>query len=291
MQRIGQLLLPSSFGFKLNKAFEQYGQLCVGVDPHESLFDAWGLDNDIQGLDYLANKVVELSAGVVGIIKPQVSFFERFGSQGFQILETVNQRASEAGLLVISDAKRGDIGSTMVAYLEAWLGRGSSFSTDALTVNPFLGLGTISNHMQPYIERGKGIFALVATSNPEGASIQLASRDSQTISETLWTELHSLNQVTGAAGDRFGSFGAVLGATLDFKRFGIRLEQGGVKTPILAPGFGAQGARLTDVQKIFGDAAGQVIANVSRSVLESGAHSFTDAVRRASDELRSGLGG
>ena len=82
MQRIGQPLLPSSFGFKLNKAFEQYGQLCVGVDPHESLFDIWGLENDIQGLDYFANKVVELSAGVVGIIKPQVSFFERFGSQG-----------------------------------------------------------------------------------------------------------------------------------------------------------------------------------------------------------------
>jgi orotidine-5'-phosphate decarboxylase len=283
--------LPSSFGFKLNQAFEQHGQLCVGIDPHESLFDAWGLDNNVQGLDYFANKVVELSAGLVGIIKPQVSFFERFGSEGFRVLEITNQRATDAGLVVISDAKRGDIGSTMIAYLDAWLGRGSSFASDALTVNPFLGLRTASDFMQPYLERGKGVFALVATSNPEGASVQLASRDSQTVSEQIWNELHELNQVTSAAGDRFGSFGAVLGATLDFRRFGIRLDQGGVKTPILAPGFGAQGAHLRDVRKIFGDASGQVIANVSRSVLESGQQAFPEAVKRAADDLRSSLRG
>jgi hypothetical protein len=151
-RQIGLLLLPSSFGFKLSQAFEQHGQLCVGIDPHESLFDSWGLDHNVQGLDYFANKVVELSAGLVGIIKPQVSFFERFGSEGFRVLEITNQRATDAGLVVISDAKRGDIGSTMVAYLDAWLGRGSSFASDALTVNPFLGLSTARDLMQPYLE-------------------------------------------------------------------------------------------------------------------------------------------
>jgi orotidine-5'-phosphate decarboxylase len=281
--------LPSSLGFKLNQAFTKYGQLCVGIDPHESLLDAWGLDDDIQGLDYFANTVVDHAAGKVGIVKPQVSFFERFGSQGFQVLERITQRCSDAELLVIADAKRGDIGSTMVAYLDAWLGRGSTFAADALTVSPFLGLGTTSDHMQPFLERGKGVFALVATSNPEGASIQLAVRNSQSISESLWNELHQLNQITSGAGDRFGSFGAVLGATLDFSRFGVKLDQGGVLTPILAPGFGSQGSELRDISRIFGPATGQVIANVSRSVLENGAQLVADSISRANDELRLGI--
>ena len=279
--------MPSSFGFKLNQAFNSFGQLCVGIDPHESLLEAWGLDDNIQGLDYFANTVVEHSAGLVGIVKPQVSFFERFGSQGILVLERVTKRCADANLLVIADAKRGDIGSTMVAYLEAWLGRNSSFAADALTVSPYLGLRTTSDHMQPYLERGRGVFSLVATSNPEGASVQLAVRDSQTISESLWSEIHQLNQVTSSAGDRFGSFGAVLGATLDFARFGLELEQRGVLTPILAPGFGAQGAQLREIKKIFGAASPQVIANVSRSVLENGSHAVADSISRANDELRS----
>ncbi len=281
--------MPKSFGFKLNQAFSKSGQLCIGIDPHEFLLDLWGLDDDVQGLDYFANKVVEHASGRVGIIKPQVSFFERFGSKGFEVLERISARADEAGLLVIADAKRGDIGSTMVAYLEAWLGRGSSFRADALTVSPFLGLATTTAFMQPYLERGRGVFALVATSNQEGASVQLALRDSQSIAENLWNELHELNQVTSAAGDRFGSFGAVLGATLNFRRYGVNLEQSNVLTPILAPGFGAQGAELRDVSRIFGGAKGQVIANVSRSVLELGQHGLPDAINRANDELRNGL--
>ena len=281
--------MPSSFGFRLNQAFTKYGQLCVGIDPHESLLESWGLDDDIQGLDYFANTVVDNAASRVGIIKPQVSFFERFGSQGIQVLERVTQRCSDADLLVIADAKRGDIGSTMVAYLEAWLGRGSSFAADALTVSPFLGLKTISDHMQPFLERGRGVFSLVATSNPEGASVQLAIRDTQTIAESLWNELHELNQVTSGAGDRLGAFGAVLGATLDFGRFGLNLDQGGVRTPILAPGFGAQGAELRDIARIFGAATNQVVANVSRSVVESGPQLVADSIMRANDELRIGI--
>ncbi len=281
--------MPSSFGFRLNQAFTKYGQLCVGIDPHESLLESWGLDDDIQGLDYFANTVVDHAASRVGIIKPQVSFFERFGSQGIQVLERVTQRCSDADLLVIADAKRGDIGSTMVAYLEAWLGRGSSFAADALTVSPFLGLKTTSDQMQPFLERGKGVFSLVATSNPEGASVQLAIRDTQTIAESLWNELHELNQVTSGAGDRLGSFGAVLGATLDFGRFGLNLDQGGVRTPILAPGFGAQGAELRDISRIFGAATNQVVANVSRSVVENGPQLVADSIMRTNDELRTGI--
>lgn len=281
--------MPKSFGSKLAESFDNFGQLCVGVDPHASLLDLWGLDDDANGLDYFANTVVDACAGRVGIIKPQISFFERHGSHGFAVLEKITHRAAEANLLVIADAKRGDIGSTMSAYLDAWLGRGSSFFSDCLTVSPFLGLATTLDLMQPYLERGKGIISLVATSNPEGASVQLSKTDGETLSAQLWQSLHSANQVAAGAGDKFGPFGAVIGATLNFKRFGLDLDQSGIKTPILAPGFGAQGVELTDAATVLGAASGQTIASVSRSVLQAGASALGSAIDRANDELRVGL--
>jgi orotidine-5'-phosphate decarboxylase len=281
--------LPKSFGAKLSDAFDEFGQLCVGIDPHESLLDLWGLDDDAQGLDYFANTVVDACAGQVGIIKPQVSFFERHGSKGYAVLERISQRAAEANLLVIADAKRGDIGTTMAAYLDAWLGRGASLHADTLTISPFLGLDATVGQLQPYLERGKGVISLVATSNPEGASVQLAKTDGESISAQLWHQIHAANQVASAAGDKFGPIGAVIGATLNFKRFGLDLDQSGVKTPILAPGFGAQGVELSDAGILFGAAAGQTIASVSRSVLQAGPSALASSIQRANDQLRSGL--
>lgn len=281
--------MPKSFGAKLSDVFDEFGQLCVGIDPHESLLDLWGLEDDAQGLDYFANTVVDACAGRVGIIKPQVSFFERHGSKGFAVLERITHRAADAKLLVIADAKRGDIGTTMTAYLDAWLGRGAHFYSDALTVSPFLGLDTTLAQMQPYLERGKGVISLVATSNPEGASVQLAKIAGESISSQLWSEIHAANQVASGPGDRLGPIAAVVGATLNFKRFGLDLDQSGVKTPILAPGFGAQGVELSDAGVIFGAASGQTIASVSRSVLQSGASALASSIERANDELRAGL--
>ncbi len=281
--------MPKSFGTKLSDAFDAFGQLCVGIDPHAALLDLWGLDDDAQALDYFANTVVDACAGRVGIIKPQVSFFERHGSKGFAVLEKITHRAAEANLLVIADAKRGDIGTTMVAYLDAWLGRGSSFYADSLTVSPYLGLGATVEHLQPYLERGRGVIALVATSNPEGATVQLSKSDGETISAQIWNQIHMANQVTAGPGDKFGPIGAVIGATLNFKRFGLDLDQSGVKTPILAPGFGAQGVDLRDAGVLFGSAAAQTIASVSRSVLQAGSSALASAIDRANDELRSGL--
>jgi orotidine-5'-phosphate decarboxylase len=282
--------LPSSFGQKLSEAFERHGQLCVGIDPHVSLLDDWGLNDDVQGLDYFANSLVDACAGKVGIVKPQVSFFERHGSAGFAVLERITHRAHDSGLLVIADAKRGDIGSTMEAYLEAWLSRESSFYADSLTVSPFLGLRTSTDLLAPYLERGKSITVLVATSNPEGESIQRSrNAENQTISEQIWDDITQINRITAAAGDRFGSIAGVVGATLNFKRFGLKLEQDGVKTPILAPGFGAQGANLSEVRSIFGDARSQVIASVSRSIAEAGKAGLSDVIARANDQLASAV--
>ena len=263
----------------------------MGVDAHASLLDHWGLDDDVNGLDYFANSVIDAAEGLVGLVKPQVSFFERHGSAGFAVLERITHRAKDAGLIVIADAKRGDIGSTMEAYLDAWLGENSHFYADTLTVSPFLGLETSTALMGQHLENGKGSTVLVATSNPEGAALQTARTESgESIAAELWGKLEKLNQISSAPGDRFGSFAAVVGATLHFKRFGLELEQSGVKTPILAPGFGAQGAGLRDIRLIFGEASPNVIASVSRSVLEAGKQGLAEAIKRANDELAQGLG-
>ncbi len=135
-----------AFGERVRDALDRFGPLCVGVDPHGALLESWGLDASADGAREFGLRVVDAAAGRVGIVKPQVSFFERYGSAGFAALEEVMATARAAGLLVIADAKRGDIGSTMDAYGEAWLTPGSPLEADAMTANPFLGVRTLDGH-------------------------------------------------------------------------------------------------------------------------------------------------
>ena len=284
--------MPASFGSRLAAAFAQHGQLCVGVDPHSALLTDWGLTDDVAGLETFARSVVAAAAGQVGIIKPQVSFFERFGSRGFAVLEKLGEEAREAGLLVIMDAKRGDIGSTMDAYFDAWLGKSAPFYSDALTVSPYLGFDSLKPFMAGAVERGKGLFVLSATSNPEGAALQTALTDEKTIAASIFDGLTNVNAITSGPGELMGSFGAVLGATLNLSRFGLgellTIPQP-ITTPILAPGFGAQGATLGQIRGLFGVAADQVIASVSRSVLGAGPGGISAAIESAKAELAQGL--
>lgn len=290
---IGRLRLQNNFGVKLQASFEKYGQLCVGIDPHSALLSDWGLSDDVQGLEKFANLVLDAAVHEVGIIKPQVSFFERHGSKGFQVLEKLSERAAQTDLLVIMDAKRGDIGTTMDAYFDAWLGQNSPFISDALTVSPYLGFGSLQETLSGALERGKGVFVLAATSNPEGASIQRATIGEQTIASQIWNSLASANSVTSFGKAKFGSFGAVLGATLNLTGFGLANVLDGQEisaTPILAPGFGAQGAELSSSRQLFGRAADQVIHSVSRSVLQAGPLGMVRVIQVAKAELALGLG-
>jgi orotidine-5'-phosphate decarboxylase len=276
--------LPKSFGAQLSTAFENYGQLCVGIDPHASLLDSWGLNDSPASLLSFGRAIIEASSGRIGIVKPQVAFFERHGSAGFAVLEQLTREARDAGLVVIADAKRGDIGSTMDAYLDAWLGKSSPFFADALTVSPYLGADVYLAKMAPYFERGKGLFSLVATSNPEGVAVQ------QPLAREQFEAIGKLNQIAAGPGDTLGSIGAVIGATLNLSRFGLDLEaQQAVKTPILAPGFGAQGAELSELSRLFGDAKNTVIASVSRSVAENGAGGVAKAIDAHKLQLAKGL--
>jgi orotidine-5'-phosphate decarboxylase len=275
--------LFKSFGERLQEGFDAHGQLCVGIDPHTALLNAWGLEESAKGLREFGLRVVDAAHGRVALIKPQVSFFERFGAKGFEVLGEVTNASREAGLLVIADAKRGDIGTTMDAYLEAWFGNQSGLFADALTVSPYLGIGTYIGNFAGYAADGKGLFSLVATSNPEGASVQLARFQGTTIAGSQWAQLDALN----AEAEYLGNFGAVLGATLELDRFEVRPL--GLKTPVLAPGFGAQGAELANAKQIYGSLASQVAYSVSRSVLQAGPSELGRAIDESNSQLIEGL--
>jgi len=287
--------LPTSFGVKLGQTFSKHGQLCVGIDPHASLLEDWGLPDSPEGLRQFAFTALSAATGRVGIIKPQVSFFERHGSAGFKVLEDLCAKAADAGLLVILDAKRGDIGTTMDAYFDAWLGKAAPFLSDALTVSPYLGFDSMRDLYAEAAERGKGMIVLCATSNPEGAGLQQAvMANGKTVAANIWQSLGQLNQVTQTPGEHLGSFGGVIGATLRLSQFGLAEIattplQHASNSYILAPGFGAQGARLNMLDRLFGAAAPTVIASVSRSVLGAGPLAIDEAIDAHIAELSDGI--
>ena len=285
-------LLPTNFGSRLQAAFDEFGQLCVGIDPHSQLLEEWGLPDSVEGVREFSKAAVDAAAATVGVIKPQVSFFERFGSKGFAVLEELAVEAQAAKLIVIMDAKRGDIGTTMTAYYEAWLGKAAPFVCDALTVSPYLGFDSLAETMSNTAERGKGLFVLAATSNPEGAALQKAQIGENTLAGDIWMRLEKVNSITASSATGLGSFGAVVGATLNLTSVGlgsIQNERPALATPILAPGFGAQGAELGDIKRLFGASANSVLASVSRSVLSAGARGLQTAILGAKAELAAGL--
>ena len=164
------------FGARLRRAMDERGPLCVGIDPHASLLADWGLDDDVAGLERFSRTVVEALADRVAVLKPQSAFFERFGSRGIAVLEKSVEEARAAGALVVMDAKRGDIGSTMAAYAETFLRKDAPLFSDALTVSPYLGYGSLQPAVDLARESGAGLFVLALTSNPEGGEVQHAVR-------------------------------------------------------------------------------------------------------------------
>ena len=259
-----------SFGERLDAVFTTSGRLCLGIDPHPFLLDEWSLPDSAAGAREFGLRCVDVAAGVVGIVKPQVAFFERFGSAGFVALEAVLAAARGAGLLVIADAKRGDVGSTVAAYGAAWLTPGSALEADAMTLAAYQGVGSLTDVIDLANAGGKGLFVLAATSNPESVDTQTAvlgrgEYRGRTVAAGIVEEVQSLNsQAPG-----LGSIGVVIGATVRSADYGIDASSLS-KTPVLAPGFGEQGALITELPALFGPVSGNVIANLGRSVLRAG---------------------
>jgi orotidine-5'-phosphate decarboxylase len=280
------------FGTRLHAALAERGPLCVGIDPHPGLLAAWDLTDDAAGLERLARTVVSALADRVAVLKPQVAFFERHGSRGLAVLERVVAEARSGGALVLNDAKRGDIGSTMQAYADAWLGPASPLAGDAVTVSPYLGLGALRPALVTAREHGRGVFVLALTSNPEGAAVQHAvGDDGRTVAAAVLAGIAAANAAELAAGAPLGSVGAVVGATVGpagRAAAGGSLDVGG---PLLAPGLGAQGASPDQLRAVFGTALPDVLPSVSREVLAAGpsASSLQDAAERIRDRCAAAL--
>ncbi|WP_314855066.1 orotidine-5'-phosphate decarboxylase [uncultured Microbacterium sp.] len=255
------------FGRRLRDALDQYGPLCVGIDPHEALLRAWGMDATPAGAREFGLRTVEAAAGRVGVVKPQAAFYERYGAAGFAALEEVIAAARAAGLIVIADAKRGDIGTTMDGYAAAWLAPGAPLESDALTLSPYLGTDSLNAAFSAATAHEKGVFVLAATSNPEASALQRARvDDEESVAERVAHDVAARN--IGAPGS-LGPIGLVVGATVDRRAYGLSdIVLAG--TPILAPGFGAQGAEPGDLGRLFGYVASQVVASESRSILSAG---------------------
>ncbi len=160
----------TAFGTRLGLVLAERGGLCLGIDPHAALLAEWRLPDSADGVREFGLLAAEAARDAgTGIVKPQVAFFERHGSAGYAALEDVIAAARAAGLLVIADAKRGDMGTTFDAYAQTWLQPGSPLEADAMTANPFQGTGVLQQAFDLAAEHDKGVFVLSATSNPQSA--------------------------------------------------------------------------------------------------------------------------
>ncbi|MGY1838618.1 MULTISPECIES: orotidine-5'-phosphate decarboxylase [unclassified Modestobacter] len=289
--------MTATFGQRLADAVAARGPLCVGIDPHPPLLERWGLPDSPAGLARFTDAVVDALAGHVAVLKPQLAFYERHGSRGIAVLEEAVARARDAGALVLLDAKRGDIGSTMDAYAD-YLRPDHPLAVDALTVSPYLGPGSLQPAVDTARQHGGGLFVLSRTSNPDAGTLQHAVVDqpsgrrpsvAQVVVDAVrgwntpeWVvgdplpDLGAVQDLASRFGPATGSFGVVVGATLR----DLDVDLTGLGGPVLAPGLGAQGATVADLRRLFG-AGRAVVPTVSRDVLSAGPG--TAALRAAAD--------
>ncbi len=277
----GAVPVRAPFGERLAAARTARGSLCVGIDPHPGLLADWGLEDSPAGLERFSLTVLDAVGPVAAALKPQVALYERHGARGLAVLETLLARAADAGVLTIADAKRGDIGSTMQAYADAWLGEGRPLAADAVTLNPYLGFESLRPALDLAAATGRGVFVLALTSNPEGRSVQHVG-GAESVARSI-----ALAAAAENAGPGPGHVGLVVGATVGDAAQGLGLDLAGLNGPILAPGVGAQGAGPRELRAAFGDALPSVLPTSSRAVLAAGpdAAALRTAAERTRDEL------
>ena len=215
---------------------------CLGLDPHPKLIPKLFLEKEskitIKSIENFLIEVINLAIGRIVAIKPQVAFFELLGPKGMNLLLKISKYARKNNLIVIMDAKRGDIGSTSIAYANAWLGENATFPSDALTINPWMGLESI----KPFIEQANltnsGVFILLRTSNSGAEDIQEQFINKERLYIYLARKLKPIiNKYTGDLG--YSNIGVVIGAKSQNQAIEIRKILH--NSLFLVPGFGAQG--------------------------------------------------
>ena len=275
--------MADTFAARFAAVRSRFGPLVWGLDPSGSVLDDWGGGDTPEGLDRFADIVLEAATGTVGLVKIQAAFYERHGWRGFRTLQRLAAEAQSAGLLVIVDAKRGDVGSTNDAYAEAYLGADAPVGADALTVHPYLGLGAMGSFVSRAHEAGSCLLVVTRSSNPEGRMVQSAAdRNGRTVEEGLLLAIGELN--ARLAPGEIGPIGAVVGPTHMDPALDLVAPQG----LFLAPGVGAQGATPSDVAQVFAACPDRVMPSASRSLLGGGpdVDRLRDAAAGLADEFR-----
>lgn len=256
-----------------------------GVEPHDEARVA-------EVYRQFSCDVIDAVASRVAVVKPQAAFFEQLGPAGMQALGAVIAHARQAGLLVVLDGKRNDIGTTATAYAQAYLGRNSPWGADALTVSPYLGDDSLAPFREVAQERGAGLFILVKTSNPGGGLFQDLVAEGRRVFEHVADYVEGQARETAAACG-YGLVGAVVGATYPDQLRELRQRM--PHTWLLVPGFGAQGGAARDVLPAF-DAHGLgALINNSRGLIFAyerapyrdrfAASQWQDAVAAATDDM------
>jgi orotidine-5'-phosphate decarboxylase len=271
--------------------------LCVGLDPHlERIPSEFGVrlddlasDASAAGVQAFFEIVVDVCAGKVPVVKPQIAFFEQLGWRGIRVLERVVARARERGLLVVLDVKRGDIGSTAQAYAASYLLPNSPCRADAVTLNAYLGMDSLQPFLDAARAHGAGLFVLARTSNPGAADFQSQLIDGVPLYERVARALaRSADSLRGSSG--WSALGVVAGAT--FPGEAARLRQVLPHSLFLVPGYGAQGAPVSAalasfvprLSQVDGDRLEGGLVSSSRGIL------YGDGPRMDTiDEWRSGL--
>lgn len=231
-------------------------QVVLGLDP-----DPARVDGGAAGAREFCLRVIDQAAPHCVAAKPQLACFERFGAEGWEAFEDVAQAAHDAGLLVIADAKRGDVDATARHYAAAFL----RDPIDAVTVNPMLGTDAVQPFLDAAAEHGKGLFVLVRTSNPGAAELEdLEMADGRPWHEAVAERVRGWGEGI-PAGDGLSSIGAVVGATVPERI--ARLRSLMPRQPFLLPGVGAQGGDPADLGPAFGGHIAGALVSASRSVI------------------------
>ena len=284
--------MSAAFGDRLAKVMAERGPLCVGIDPHPNLLEQWGLEDSAAGLAAFTEAVYEGCAPFAATLKPQVALFERHGSAGLAVLEALFARAAADGVLIVADAKRGDIGSTMKAYADAWLGSSSPLGTDSVTLSPYLGFESLRPALDLADENDRGTFVLALTSNPEGKSVQHvgASESEGAVAKRIIAATTAEN--ASRQWEQMGPCGLVVGATVGQALVDLGIDLSVFNGPILSPGYGAQGASAADLYRVFAGVESQVLVNSSRGVLAAGpsVEGLAQAAQAARNDLLAARG-
>ncbi len=252
----------SNYAERLRALTAQRGALCVGIDPHPQILEAWSLADDVKGLEACARTMVAALGEKAAVFKPQSAFYEVYGSEGIAVLERVLDDIRQAGALSILDVKRGDIGSTMAGYARAYLAEDSSLRADAITLSPYLGFESLRPAIDLAHQTGRGIYLLARTSNPEGGDVQLARTERGTSVSQLMVD------AAAAENERSGQYalGLVVGGTHADPGCDVSAFNGS----ILVPGIGAQGGTIEGLRGILGDAVDRLLPSASRQIMQGG---------------------